>query len=121
MYYSTSPNESLYCTCSKKKMIVTRIDSQRVEVCSKRLGGCGKEIGHTGIDYSNKRSIKLNRSMIGKKFLTREGEAVKLIQVVESDPYPYIFEIRASHVITTTDEGKYSLTNEHKYDIVEVL
>jgi hypothetical protein len=114
----------MYCSCSNKKKVVTTIASNRVEVCSKNLGGCGKEIGYSyqhGYPYTGKKAISLDRSMIGKRFKTRNGEVVKLIQFVESDNYPCIFEMSDMSISTTTLNGKYSLTDEHKYDIVEML
>jgi hypothetical protein len=117
----------MYCNCSNKKKIVTHIDSQRVEVCSKRLGGCGKEIGttppYTFKGYSIFRTtINLTKSDIGKYFRTRSGETVKLIQVSDADNYPFIFEGRDSSVITTNSDGSFSTSgNEHKHDIVEML
>lgn len=109
----------MYCTCSNKKKIVVSIEHKPVEVCSKRLGGCGEEI-YT-YNYSRPISISLNKSMIGKKFRTRSGMTVKLINYSQDSTHPYVFEKDDLCLLTTDSNGSYSMKPEHEYDVVEML
>lgn len=110
----------MYCTCSDKKKVDLTIEHKPVEVCSKRLGGCGKEI----YKYSKQTSYgKLNLSeyLIGERFRTRSGKIVKLIKVnSEANNYPFVFQEDNMGILTTDKNGSFSI-NEHNSDIVEML
>ncbi len=107
----------MYCNCLNKKKIVTTIAFNQVEVCSKNLGGCGKEI--SSLVPSNTK-ILITRDMINKNFRTRGGDIVKLTDIINVTEYPCVFEL-SGITITTTIEGVYRLNYEHNYDIMEIL
>lgn len=126
----------MYCTCSNKKKIVMTILHKRVEVCSKRLGGCGKEIGefkiNEGVTYTGSStpwSGTLDESLIGRTFITRDGVVVKLAKIhtntaLSTTYYPCIFTGTSNGPpveFSTTIEGKFNMHSQHPRDIVSII
>lgn len=122
----------MYCTCSNKKKIIMTILHERVEVCSKRLGGCGKEISNevtTNYSVTGKGvpwSGTLDESMIGRTFATRDGTIAKLAKIenntaLSSTFYPCTFTGDNGVQFTTTPQGKFNMHSQHPRDIVEIL
>lgn len=127
----------MYCTCSNKKKIVMTILHERVEVCSKRLGGCGKEIGELKVNNNNVTytgsskpwSGTLDDSFIGRTFITRDGTVVKLAKIqtntaLSNTYYPCTFvgsDNNGAVEFTTTTEGKFNMHSQHPRDIVSIV
>lgn len=109
---------------------------ERVEVCSKRLGGCGKEISDKVTTFSSTSysvtgkgipwSGTLDESMIGITFTTRDGTVAKLTKIEKNTAlsttyYPCTFTGDNGVQFTTTPQGRFNMHSQHPKDIVKIL